>query len=69
MNVNEYFKRVSEKLDNLTDEEFLNLLVESGLEECPFEASFNVPVRFGKESIYGVENKPIIINTIYQEAA
>ena len=33
----EYLKQVSEKIDSLSDEEFISLLVKSGLNECPFE--------------------------------
>ena len=36
----EYLKQVSEKIDNLTDEEFMSLLVKSGLNECPYEVTF-----------------------------
>jgi len=32
-----YFDELSEKYNNLTDEEVYQLLVESGLEECPYE--------------------------------
>ena len=36
----EYLKQVSEKIDSLTDEEFMSLLVKSGLNECPHEVTF-----------------------------
>ena len=37
-----YLERVSTKLDYLNDEDFLNLLIDSGIEECPYEITFNV---------------------------
>lgn len=37
MKGSEYLKQVSEKIDSLSDEEFMLLLVKSGLNECPFE--------------------------------
>lgn len=36
----EYLKKVSEKIDSLNDEEFMSLLVKSGLNECPYEVTF-----------------------------
>jgi len=35
MDVKRYFERVTEKVNNMTDSEFLQLLEEAGLEECP----------------------------------
>lgn len=35
MNTDEYFERVTNKVNNMSDEEFLNLLKESGLDDCP----------------------------------
>lgn len=37
MKGSEYLKQVLEKVDSLSDEEFMLLLVKSGLNECPFE--------------------------------
>ena len=37
MKGSEYLKQVLEKIDSLSDEEFILLLVKSGLNECPFE--------------------------------
>lgn len=37
MKGSEYLKQVLEKIDSLSDEEFMLLLVNSGLNECPFE--------------------------------
>ena len=36
----EYLKQVLEKIDSLSDEEFMLLLVKSGLNECPYETEF-----------------------------
>lgn len=33
----EYFDSVLNFIDNLSDEEFDKLLIESGIEECPYE--------------------------------
>ncbi len=37
MKGSEYLKQVLEKINSLSDEEFMLLLVKSGLNECPFE--------------------------------
>ena len=37
MNSKDYFKKVNDFIDNLSDEEFDKLLKESGLEKCPYE--------------------------------
>ncbi|OAA91285.1 hypothetical protein [Clostridium ljungdahlii] len=37
MDVNKYFEEVNLKLNALSDEELENLLVESGIEDCPYE--------------------------------
>ena len=37
MKGSEYLKQVLEKIDSLSDEEFMLLLVKSGLNKCPFE--------------------------------
>lgn len=37
MKGSEYLKQVLEKIDSLSDEEFMLLLVKLGLNECPFE--------------------------------
>jgi hypothetical protein len=37
LNSKEYFDTVSKELDNLSDNEFMNLLKESGLDRCPYE--------------------------------
>jgi len=35
MDTKEYFNRASEKLENMSDEEFLGLLKKSGIDDCP----------------------------------
>lgn len=37
MDKKQYFDSVLNYIDNLTDEEFDAILIESGLEECPYE--------------------------------
>lgn len=37
MNMNGYFERIKNAIDSMSDEEFDLLLVESGIENCPFE--------------------------------
>ncbi|MBU5437775.1 hypothetical protein KQI42_07135 [Tissierella sp. MSJ-40] len=37
MNKKEYFDSVLNFIDNLSDEEFDALLIESGIEKCPYE--------------------------------
>lgn len=53
-----YFDEVLEKLDSLTSEEFMLLLKESGLENCPFE--------FEKEYsyLYETNKKSIILPSV-----
>lgn len=36
----EYLKQVSETIDSLNDEEFMSLLIKSGLNECPYEVIY-----------------------------
>lgn len=48
-----YFNEVLQKLNSLSDEEFMSLLNESGLEKCPFE--------FEKEYSYFHETKKSLI--------
>ena len=35
--MNNYFERISKKLDELSDEEFDRLLTRAGIENCPYE--------------------------------
>ena len=37
MDKEKYFESVLNYIDNLTDEEFDELLIRSGIEECPYE--------------------------------
>jgi hypothetical protein len=37
MDSKRYFEEVSQKINNMSDEEFDQLLLESGLEKCPYE--------------------------------
>lgn len=37
MDIKEYSKSVCDFIDNLSDEEFDQILIESGLESCPFK--------------------------------
>ena len=34
--IREYFRIINERLDNMTDEEIHKLLLEAGLEKCPY---------------------------------
>lgn len=61
MKGNSYLERVSAKLDCLSDEDFLNLLVEAGIDECPYEITFNVNARFGKKVKYEMNVEPVIV--------
>lgn len=47
MDVKKYFEVVKEYLHDLSDEEFDTVLIESGIEECPFEDFKRV---YGRES-------------------
>lgn len=38
MSIIEYFGKVSTKIDTLSDEEFLNLLRKSGINNCPYKS-------------------------------
>lgn len=62
MNNKSYFERVAEKFEKLTDEEFFSLLIESGLEDCPYEVTFNVPVTIKKKIKYEYRVDPVEIN-------
>ena len=35
--IKRYFEKVSKDLDELTNEEFEQLLIQSGIKKCPFE--------------------------------
>lgn len=35
--MNCYFEKVEDKINNLTDKEFYKLVIDSGLEKCPYE--------------------------------
>jgi hypothetical protein len=37
MDSKKYFKEVAQKINNMSDEEFDQLLVDSGIEKCPYE--------------------------------
>lgn len=37
MNTKDYFDKVNEYIDKLTDEEFMQLLKDAGIEKCPYE--------------------------------
>lgn len=37
MDIDKYFKTINEATDNMSDTELERLLIESGLEECPYE--------------------------------
>jgi hypothetical protein len=37
MNTKDYFDEVNEKLNSMSDEEFDQLLIECGIEDCPYE--------------------------------
>ena len=37
MDIKQYSQKVIKFIDNLTDEEFDQLLINTGIEECPFE--------------------------------
>lgn len=37
MDIKQYFEEIRKEIANLTDDEFNQLLVEAGIESCPFE--------------------------------
>lgn len=54
--MNKYFSELFEKFDSLSDEEFDKLLLESGIEDCPYDIS-----RYSKSAstvfkeVYGIK--------------
>jgi len=63
MNIHEYGRKVRNYINNLTDEEFYNLLLESGLEKCPYEDGeittfeFSETITYKKTMLYSTENE------------
>lgn len=57
----EYLKQVLEKIDSLSDEEFMSLLVKSGLNECPYEVTFNFEAAFTQKPKYKMNVEPVIV--------
>ena len=45
MDSEKYFKEVAQKINNMSDEEFDQLLVDSGIENCPDEEDPLSPAR------------------------
>lgn len=46
MDMNKYFKELNSKLDNLSNDELEALLIQSGIENYPFEDDTNKPINF-----------------------
>jgi hypothetical protein len=65
MDVKKYFEGISKKLDNLSDDDFLKLLYDSGLEEASYEIKFTVEVKGysvnNPKRNYVMENYPKVI--------
>lgn len=61
MNAIEYLEKVSAKIDNLSDEEFLNLLKKSGIDDCPYEVEFSFQAPLGKKLKYSMRVEPVIV--------
>ena len=70
MDIKQYSREVLELLDNLTDDEFDSLLLDAGLDKCPFEnteTSLDLNLIFSmanlesgvykKSALYAVRNK------------
>ncbi|MEJ6952081.1 hypothetical protein [Natronospora cellulosivora (SeqCode)] len=69
MNVKNYFKRVSEKIDNMSDEEFLELLKEAGIDDCPLADEFRGVYQLKNDGLkkslnYGVKKYDAVNNKI-----
>lgn len=66
MSIKEYAKRVCEKIDNMSDEEFEKLLIESGLEACPIEpesVTFQTSITYSVSDLYNCEAKMLVART------
>ncbi len=69
MDVKKYFERVSEKVDNMSDKDFLDLLKKAGIDECPlaeeFRGSYKLKDNGLKKNLnYGVKKYKATNNNI-----
>lgn len=55
MDISKYFDEVNKKVDNISDEEFMQLLINSGLDKCPPRKIVKVKSKINK--IYRTDNK------------
>lgn len=54
--MNRYFSELFEKFDNLSDEEFDELLLESGIEDCPYDTSMHSKSTSSRfKEVYGIK--------------
>jgi hypothetical protein len=65
MDTNKYFEGILEKLKMLSDEEFGELLLESGIENCPIdETNYYITSSF-EQKVYNVVTKKVVyVDTI-----
>lgn len=64
MNMEGYFDRIKYAIDNMSDEEFDLLLLDSGIEDCPYEE-----LRLDEELVYGkLRNNMYYVNSINDNA-
>lgn len=61
MNIEEYFEKINYALDTMSDEEFDDLLIKSGIENCPFvendeDYTFTLTAKPTKKNYYLYKN-------------
>jgi hypothetical protein len=45
MDTREYFEKLNDKFDKLSDAEFMRLLVDAGIESCPLEEDYSFELK------------------------